>query len=241
MGLRQNRPATIQHVADLYLNDPTSVRTAKSLLVYRTTYAAFIDILGNGMAISSISREVCRDALTVLQSLPSNARKRWPKLSPREIAAKARSEDIPPMSSANVNEYMNKLSTLLNWAVKEEMIDRNPAQGLRIATTMAARDKRKPFTAKQLRMIFDAPIYRGCRDDGPGFTIRGEARPKRARFWIPLIALFSGMRQNEICQMDVGDVRTIEGVLCFVVSVGSSTDKSLKQPSATGSSQSIRA
>ncbi len=108
------------------------------------------------------------------------------------------------------------------------MIDRNPARGLRIAETMAARDKRKPFTVKQLRLIFDAPIYRGCRDDGPGFAIPGQARPRRGRFWIPLIALFSGMRQNEICQMDVADVRTIESVLCFVVSAGSSPDKSLK-------------
>jgi hypothetical protein len=45
------------------------------------------------------------------------------------------------MSPANANEYKNKLSSLLNWAVKEELIDKNPARGLRIAESLTAREK----------------------------------------------------------------------------------------------------
>jgi len=36
--------------------------------------------------------------------------------------------------------------------------------------------------------------------------------------WVPLIALFSGMRSNEICQMNAGDVRRKEGIWVFNVS-----------------------
>jgi hypothetical protein len=52
-----------------------------------------------------------------------------------------------------------------------------------------------------------------------------------ARFWVPLIALFCGMRLNEICQFDVADVRVFDDVNCFVVteeSLTGSRDKSLK-------------
>jgi integrase len=55
-------------------------------------------------------------------------------------------------------------------------------------------------------------------DDESRYARQGAAKPRRSRFWIPLIALFSGMRLNEICQMDTADVQEIEGTLCFSVS-----------------------
>jgi len=132
------------------------------------------------------------------------------------------------MSSANCNEYMNKLSSFLNWAVREEMLHRNPARGLRIADGRLAREKRHPFSAEQLQAIFDAPIYRGCKDDEHGYSLVGTSRPRRARFWIPLVALWSGLRQGEICQMLTDDVREIDGVWCFVVSAAEGEGKRLK-------------
>ena len=35
------------------------------------------------------------------------------------------------------------------------------------------------------------------------------------RFWLPVIAVFSGMRQEEICQLHVEDVREAEGIWYF--------------------------
>lgn len=34
----------------------------------------------------------------------------------------------------------------------------------------------------------------------------------RQAFWVPLIALFSGMRMNEICQLHVADIHRLDGV-----------------------------
>jgi integrase len=219
---------TVSKVCDVYLNDPTSSRTQKSAMTYRTTFATISAILGPETPLQSINREACRDLLEVLRSLPTNAKKRWPHLSPREVAAMAKAQGIQPMSIANVNEYMNKLSTLFNWAVKEEIVIRNPVKGLKIVNDMAPRDKRKPFSSNQLRRIFDAPLYRGCVDDGNRYAKQGTAKPRRSRFWIPLIALFSGMRLNEICQMDTADVKEMDGIWCFAVSAQGSDDKHLK-------------
>jgi integrase len=108
------------------------------------------------------------------------------------------------------------------------MIGHNPAKGLRIAETIAARDKRRPFSADQLTKIFNAPVYRGCRDDQNGYAKAGSERPKRGRFWIPLIALLSGMRQAEICQLLTADMQEIDGILCFAVCVGENDGKHLK-------------
>jgi integrase len=48
---------------------------------------------------------------------------------------------------------------------------------------------------------------------------------------VPLIALFTGARLGEICQLDTTDIRAVDGVDCIVVSLRSlngTTDKQLK-------------
>jgi integrase len=122
------------------------------------------------------------------------------------------------LSRASINAYMTQLSVLMNYAVNEGYLDRNPARGLQVADPTHRRDRRLPFSTEQLRIIFQAPLYTGCGDDEYGYATVGTARPRRARYWVPLIALFSGMRLNEICQLDTTDVRHIDGVACFLVS-----------------------
>ena len=97
------------------------------------------------------------------------------------------------------------------------------------------REKRLPFTMTQLQAIFAAPLYVGCQDDGHGYARPGDQKPKNARFWIPLIGLFCGLRLNEICQLDVADIREVEGVACFWITAstdGNETDKRLKTRSS---------
>lgn len=82
--------------------------------------------------------------------------------------------------------------------------------------------------------MFSAPLFTGCRDDGHGYAMPGPNRPKNARFWIPLIALFNGLRLNEACQLDVADIQTVDGIVCFVITASACgpTDKRLKTASS---------
>ena len=193
--------------------------------------------MGGDTPVRTITRAQCRDLIDTLRWLPRNASKLYPGLSPVEVAAASKAAGRTDLiNAANLNAYLNKLGGVFNWAVKEEMIDRNPAQGLKVPDPMLRRDKRLPFSTAQLRAIFNAPLYTGCRDDRHGYASRGVQRPRNARFWIPLIALFCGLRLNEACQLDVSDVRLIDGVICFVVTEASevnTTDKRLKTASST--------
>lgn len=108
------------------------------------------------------------------------------------------------------------LSSILNFAINEQMIERNPCRGLRVIDPVKKRDKRLPFSDDQLQIIFDSPIYRE----------EIESHRQTARFGVSLISLFTGMRLNEICALDLSDVQTIDGVPCFLVREAS--DKSIK-------------
>ena len=221
------------------MSDPTRDWSPTTRTAYTTTRRMVLAILGADTPIRSITRAQCRDMIDILRSLPRNASKLYPKLSPAEIAERARAEQRTDLiNAANINTYLNKVGGMFNWAVKEELLDRNPAQGLRLPDPLLRREKRLPFSSSQLQAIFSAPLYTGCRDDGHGYAKRGDCRPRNARFWIPLISLFCGLRLNEACQLDVADIRFVEGVTCFAITEQSeidSTDKRLK----TASSQRV--
>lgn len=191
-----------------------------------------LSILGRDTPVRSITRSQCREMIEVLRWQPRNASKLFPKLSPVEIAERSKAEGRADLiNPANINTYLNKLGGLLNWAVKEEVLDRNPAQGLRVPDPTARRDKRLPLSTSQLQAIFSTPLYTGCRDDGHGYATPGSERPTNARFWIPLLSMFGGLRLNEACQLDAADIRRIDEVDCFVITERSDhdgTDKRLK-------------
>ena len=227
---------TLKELYDAYMSDPTRDWSPRTRLAYETTRRLVLGVIGETIPVRSITRAHCRDLIDTLRWLPRNAVKLYRGLSPTEIAARAKEEGRADlMSPTNINTYLNKVGGVFNWAVKEELMDRNPAKGLKVPDATLRRDKRLPFSHAQLRAIFTAPLYTGCRDDGRGYAVTGDCRPRNGRFWIPLISLFNGLRLNEACQLDIADVRLIDCIACFVVteaSEDSTTDKRLKTASS---------
>jgi len=227
---------TLGDLYDAYMDDPTRDWSPTTRMAYQTTKRLVVAVLGTNTPVRSITRSQCREMIEVLRWQPRNASKLFPGLSPVEIAERAKAEGRTDLiNAANINTYLNKLGGVLNWAVKEELLERNPAQGLRVPDPVARRDKRLPFSTGQLQTIFSAPLYSGCRDDGHGYAEPGPERPRNARFWIPLLSMFGGLRLNEACQLDVSDIRRIDSVDCFAIterSESEQTDKRLKTASS---------
>ncbi len=230
-----NPTITIRQLYERYLDDPGVVRSAKTRLAYETVYRRLMDLIDPGTLVQDIQREDCRALLQTLRKLPANATKLYGRVPAHQAIRIAQEKQRQPMSVATTNSYMNKLSGLLNWAVNEGYIQRNPARGLKVADPVRKRDKRTPFSTEQLNTIFNAPIYRGCVDDDAGYRLPGKMQPRRSRFWVPLIALFSGMRLNEICQLNTEDVREVHDIPSFVVTTSTikgANDKRLKTKNA---------
>lgn len=72
------------------------------------------------------------------------------------------------------------------------------------------------WTTEQLMKLFRSPVWSGCRSAARRST-PGDLIIRDERFWLPLIAVFSGMRQEEICQLHLEDVRIEGGVWTFDV------------------------
>jgi len=215
---------TITELFEQYMHDPAVNRSAKTTVEYHSCFALLSDLVGAETSITEIDRTTCRQVMEILRHLPPHATKKFPDKTWQEVSVIARDRDLKPLSPASINKYLNQLSALFNWAVKEELLDRNPAKGLAVADTIRAKDKRLPFSDDQLKRIFSASV----------FTDHDYAN-RPSRYWVPWIALLSGMRLNEICQLNTEDVRMFDGVMCFhiIASIKRGTDdKVLKTPSS---------
>jgi integrase len=223
---------TLSEIYDQYLGDPTRKRSARTMLAHHTTRKIVEDVLDGSTPIGSITRDACRRLLEILRWLPVNYGKKYGDITVEAAAALAKADGyIRTINPTNLNAYMARFATMMNWAVTEEHLERNPARGLQIAETVHPQDRRKPFETWQLQRIFSAPIYTGCKDEQTGYASPGSVVASGARYWVPLVGLLTGMRLNEICQLDVSDIRILDGVACFVVaeeSLNGARDKSLK-------------
>lgn len=74
----------------------------------------------------------------------------------------------------------------------------------------------RPFTCEELNKIFSSPVY-----------ANGDENKFAYRFWLPLIALFTGARLNEICQLYLDDIRKVNDVWVLDIN-NNKPDKQLK-------------
>lgn len=218
------KPVAISTVtlADLikrYNADPTrAAPSAKTKRKQDAQARLFKDVIGGKTLVSAIDREKARKLLNTVKVLPANTVKKFKGKTASEVARIAEERQLTPMSVTTANSYMAAFVSLLDFAVAEQIVQKNPATGLRLASDGVKRkDKRLPFAVGDLNAIFAAPLYSGCLDDGRGYGRLGPNRPRRGRFWVPLVSLFSGMRLNEICQLTEDDIAVEDGTDLILV------------------------
>ncbi|TXN76893.1 site-specific integrase [Methylobacterium sp. WL8] len=186
---------------------------------YASVFRLASEMFGADRPIREIDREECKAFRATVQALPPNATKRFPGKALVDIAKLAKLE-TDRLRPSTINHYLDALAMLFNYAESEGWITQNPAKRLAIKG-IKKRGRRDPFTAAELTKIFQAPLYAGCVDDENGYAKPGPSRPRRGRFWIPLVGLYTGMRQGEIAQLRTEDVRLFQGVVCIFIAADS--------------------
>jgi integrase len=98
---------------------------------------------------------------------------------------------------ANTNKQLIVLNTLLNYAKANAFIDENHASGVSIKIERTEKP-RVSFDVIALNAIFSSPIYSDRH--------RPKAGAGEAAYWLPLLALFTGARLEELGQLHPSDV-----------------------------------
>ena len=126
-----------------------------------------------------------------------------------------------PLSDKSINEYLLTFGSFFEWCRENHYMNAdNPAKRLQIQIKRKNNESRDRYSHVELIKIVDELA------NLPHATPKQQQRNLQLR-WIVLIAMYQGMRQNEICQLFVDDVATINGIPCFCVN-DSHWSKSLK-------------
>ncbi len=179
----------------------------------------FIEIIGD-KSVASYSKGHVREFKEVLRHLPANRNKirETRGLSAREAADKARTLRLKSMTTKTANKYLSALYNLFEYIVGNyDAVDRNVFVNAGLAQRSTPREEWDSFTCEALTTFFSAPLYTGCRS-AKNWLDAGQVVPRdSARFWVPLILLFTGARVNEICKLRVADVREAGGLPYFSI------------------------
>ena len=155
----------------------------------------------------------------ILLKLPPgrNTNPKYQNIPLRELAAQNNGETL---AVKTVNLMLSRINSFFLWCVRHEYISHNPVENLKLRLTGKANEERLPFTTEELQVLFT--------------NLRADRLPawKPHKLWIPLIALYSGARMNEICQLQIDNIVNIGGVPCMEITDETDEHGSIKNESS---------
>lgn len=206
-----------------FLEERKPLITAKMLKKHSDILKLFLRIVGD-RPIKEFKRPDVRYFKTAMQRLPSNIHTRFPGMTIEEaLSGKA----LPPYYKlSTVNSYLASVSAFFSWAEDNGYIETNPARRMGIRQKRRVDSVRDALSYADLKLIFEkSPLFTGCLATNNRRT-PGTKIIKDENLWLPLIALFTGMRLHEMVGLDAVDVRECDGVRCF--DIHSTKTRSLK-------------
>ena len=201
----KNSGVTFWQLCEIYIKEKTTKNEWKGKTetqnIARLNLLA--ELIGEGRAVQDITRPELIQCLQNLQMIPTN-RNKIKEYAGKTIVqlVKMKVPENARLSLTSVKHHMELLSTLFKFAVRSDYLDKNYAEGLAPRTTTKASDERQVYDKEDLQRVVD-------------FTFKKEAEPSKK--WIPLLAMFTGMRLEEICQLYKRDIQDIDGVWCIKV------------------------
>ncbi|MDR6532589.1 integrase [Caulobacter rhizosphaerae] len=191
---------TLGELIDAYRKDRERQHGEESTArKYEHIFKALRAVIGEGRDIASIKRQDCRAVRDMIERLPAHMGKRYPGLDIAAAIEAGERDGASKLAPGTVKTYVQNLSAIFNWAVDEELLERNPAA--KLVEKAKAMVKRRGLSAEELKTLFGS------------LTSEREATPWR--FWVPAMSAYSGARANEICQLRVSEFVVSDGVHCI--------------------------
>lgn len=150
-----------------------------------------------------LSKSTLREVEAVVKEYKKIVRKRLPDLERLDIAAYRDKLISNGLARGTVSKKIGFISTLLQTAYDAGHLPQNVARGLRIPKAKVPDITRRAFTTQELKRIFTSPVYTQ--------KMRPRACGGEAIAWIPLIALATGARLEEVSQLRVADIYIDDG------------------------------
>ena len=226
---------SLSWLRDAYLKYRRDNKAAETVLkAHREFFDLMIEVMGD-IQLESFDRDFLRAYESKLRTIPANRNLMKMKYGVKtldEAIVKAAERGDKLMTAESVRKYINGLYGAMKWAVAEGMLLKSPCVDFFPPEDKTEReqDKVDVFEPDELQGIFSLPW----------FTTGAGERNKHGRFhlyqpyyyWMPLLALFTGARVNELAQLMLDDIKENDGIYFFNFDIDDESDKKLKNANA---------
>ena len=211
----------LREALDAYVKAKTLTWSAASAKDIPPQVRQFVEIVrelehGRDIPVDELSREHIRSYFDTLKHLPCRlcGQRQFTGKGWLQLADMGRSGQIERLLSVKTMEVrQTNVRSFVNWceleyrgAVQAKYVNSGFPKVLSDKDIRRKGVKREAFTRDELHALFG---------DMEQYTKATEG--VSSRFWTPLIALYSGMRLEEICQLHLSDIVKVDGVLCFSI------------------------
>jgi integrase len=213
---------------DFKSKDDWASKTAADV---KRVIALATELIGANKSMTSFGIDDVKSVRDALASVPPNYMKMVANKGVGVKEAITANVSGISLSIKTQDKYFTMFKQILIWAVNEGYLDKVPGANVKVPglKKLIPGEQRDPYSPDQLTKIIKSPLYTGhlseaCRHKPGQLLVRD------GHFWVPLIALFSGMRLGEILQLVKSDVKEENGIWYFDVTKGEG--KSLKTASS---------
>lgn len=156
---------------------------------------------GDGLDIKKIKRDDLLNFRNVLLQLPTKLSQNslYKDKNLDEIIALAK--DRPKISKSTIKKYIVRVSEFFKYCYDSDYIDKNPAIDLQININQDDVTNKNPYEDSNVNALLD--IVSKIRSSG---DTKSQRISKDELFFVTHIAAYSGMRLNEIIQLNTDDI-----------------------------------
>ncbi len=195
--------------------DPNAALREQTKRQYEMTFRLFADYSHNA-SLANIDRGLASGFIETIARLdPSWGRKPGTKDLPLTELLEMYGDGDRQLTNKTLNRHISALHSLFRWLRRNQKFSRdNPFSDQWKKRPDPKKTGWRPFNTDELNKLFGADLFKVTKEE--------RIKPKRhtmksAMRWVPLIALYSGMRLDEICSLRTDNVQREGDIWFFVV------------------------
>ena len=164
---------------------------------------AFLDMVGD-MPITTINQDVVNDFEKLIYKYPKN-RNKVKEIKDRSLSEILLMDGVETLKPLTIKKYVKVIKQFFWWLEKRGYIEKNYASSITFSKSFKGEKVKRPFTDGELIKMFDHK----------SFLPHATKKKHEARYWVTIIGLFTGARIEQIAQLLVEDIKTVDGIDCF--------------------------